>query len=203
MAWDDDDDFDEAPVRRIKEVKPQIRREKGSAWFRFDLRNIDKTEAALLKLTEDLKDLSPFFRNHFVPAYLQDMQLQFQTEGAFTGGWHGLTPEYEQWKRKHHPGALINQRTRRLVRSFSPGGRSKYLHLNIKPRSVRIQSGLPYAVFVNQLRPILIPPRKLDQKKYSKLLESYLNVVVKKVLGARSTTAGSSPSRPKSFLGFD
>lgn len=151
--------------------------------FRFDLRNIDKVPEALQGLMNDLKDFGPFFKKMFVPEYLKDMQAQFETEGSFVGGWEPLTPAYARWKSRHSRGSKILQRTSRLKRSFSPGGRSQYLDVQYGPRSARIRSTVPYAGWANIVRPIMIPPRALARNKYRDLLVKHLEGLVAKNVG--------------------
>lgn len=167
--------------------------------FRFELKNFGPLEDGLRELVQDLSNLAPFFRDHFIPAYLQTMQLQFETEGGFVGGWEGLDPEYERWKEKNFPGRLILQRTRKLKNSFSVKGRSRYLDVRIGPRSARVGTLVPYAAWVNQLRPILVPPRSLNRRKYQLLLEKYVQSRVDKHLGKALSKAEKGTGG--SFLG--
>src|SRR5262245_27654046 len=160
--------------------------------YRFDLKNFDQVPAALEGLVSDLKDFRPFFKKHFVPEYLADMQVQFETEGGFVGGWEPLTREYARWKASHSRGKKMLQRTSRLKNSFSPGGRSKYLEVVYGPRSARIRSTVAYAGWVNQLRPVMIPPRALARNKYRNLLIKYLEAIVAKNVG--------KPNKPMSLI---
>lgn len=172
-----------------------------SVRFRFALRNFGPLEEGLAGVVQDLSDLGPFFKKHFVPAYLQTMQLQFESEGGLTGFWEGLTPEYEAWKNKRYPGRLINQRTRKLVRSFSPGGRSQNLEIKIKPRSAIIRSLVPYAFWVNLFRPIMVPPRRLNRAKYQKMLEEYVQGVVDKHLKKPKFSTAEKGTASGGFFG--
>jgi hypothetical protein len=151
--------------------------------WRFDLKNFDEVAEGFQEVFKGLEDLRPFFKKFFVPAYLQTMQLQFESEGGLTGFWEGLTPEYEAWKSKHYPGRLILQRTRKLFRSFSPGGRSKYLEVQYGPRSATIRSLVEYAFWVNQTRKIMVPPGRLSKTKYKNLLEQYIGELIKRGFG--------------------
>lgn len=151
-----------------------------SVQWRFDLKNFNQLPETLSAIVEGLSDLSPFFKKFFVPAYLQTMQLQFESEGGLTGFWDGLDPTYEAWKRKRYPGRLILQRTRRLKRSFSPGGRSKDLDVRYGPRSVVIRTMVPYAFWVNQTRKIMVPPSRLSKSKYKNLLEGYVEDLIRR-----------------------
>jgi hypothetical protein len=151
-----------------------------SVQWRFDIKNFNKVADDLEALAADLHDLSPYFKKYFIPAYLQTMQLQFATEGGLTGGWDGLDPTYERWKRSHSRGRLIGQRTGRLKNSFAPGGRSKYLELRIGPRSAVIRTMVDYAFWFNQTRQLMVPGTKLNRQKYTRLLEEYLQTLLKK-----------------------
>lgn len=180
----------------------QVRYVKTSPWFRFTATRFLEVEGALSDLLEDISDLKPFYRDYFIPAYLRDMQKQFQTEGGFVGGWKELSPEYEEWKERNYPGKLILQRTGKLRRSFSPGGTSKYLDISYTPRSVRINNTLYYAGWVNSLRQILIGPKQLDNSKYKALLEKYLTTISKRSIKRRFSSEDRGSGSDKSFLGF-
>lgn len=158
---------------------------KEGVWFRVDFKNLEQVTRSLQKILDGLTDMKPFFRRFFVPAYLQDMQLQFETEGQFVGGWDGLSPSYRRWKEARYPGRLILQRTRKLKNSFSPGGRSKYLQVILRPRSARIETLLPYAAEVNVERKIMIPPRALNRTRYRRLVEEYLRTLTSAKRGSR------------------
>ena len=180
----------------------QVRYVKTSPWYRFTASRFIEVEDALQELLEDLSDLKPFYRDHFIPAYLRDMQKQFQTEGGYVGGWQQLSPEYEDWKERNYPGKLILERTGKLRRAFSVGGRSKYLSVGYTPRSATINITLEYAAWVNRDRPVLIPPKALDKAKYKDLLERYLQKLIKKTKTRKFSTAETGTGGSKSFLGF-
>jgi hypothetical protein len=192
---DDDEPSGRGRISRGSSIGRRAAYSKSTTWFRFDLKNFDQVPEALEGLVKDLEDMRPFFRKHFVPAYLLDMQLQFETEGRVgtPGGWELLDPDYERWKDAHYPGRLILERTRKLRRSFSPGGRSRYLSVVYGNRSARIETTVEYAFWVNLRRKILIPPNKLNNNKYKTLLEGYLGALIGKRFGnRRSATKGSS-----------
>ena len=171
-----------------------------SVRWRFDLKNFNQLPETLSAIVEGLNDLSPFFKKFFVPAYLQTMQFQFETEGGLTGFWDGLDPTYERWKNERFPGRLILQRTRRLVRSFSPGGRSKDLSVQYGPRSAVIRTMVPYAFWVNQTRKIMVPPRRLSKTKYKNLLEGYVQDLIRRGTTRRFSTAEKGRGGDGGFL---
>lgn len=156
--------------------------------FRLQLGDFEKIPRALEDFHSDLEDFSPFLKKRFVPAYLEDVNTNFDTEGGLVGGWDELSSDYERWKRKHHGDKLINVLSRKIRLSMSPKGRSQNIVLEYHKKSVVIGSKVPYAKHVDDRRRFILRAGDLDRGKYNKLLVDWMIELLKKrkLRGGRS-----------------
>lgn len=83
------------------------------------------------------------------------MARKFDSEGAHEGeAWAPLSVTYAAWKRRHHPGMGILQRTGKLrAAAVDPA-------TTITPTSLRLTVGSPYAIFHQSSRPRTKLPRR-------------------------------------------
>ncbi len=59
---------------------------------------LEQLNGAIARWQESMADLTPFWREVFVPAVLQDIQDNWDQQGAMVGGWAAVSPAYAAWK---------------------------------------------------------------------------------------------------------
>lgn len=145
----------------------------ASMWS-FEITGGEEVKKGLAVILDNLKDLTPFWREVWAPKYFAVVQDLFKTGGAargtggkFKGGnWAWLSPKYRAWKAVHYPGAPILVRTgemRESVRwygtNLGPGGL-----FDPHPSYVIAGTTIPYAKYHQTgtkhmpARPFLPPP---------------------------------------------
>ena len=148
--------------------------------FRLQLGDFEKIPRALQDFHDDIDDWSKFFKQRFTPAYLEDVNKNFQTQGGMVGGWDGLDPEYEEWKNQFYPGKPINVLKGRILRAVSPKGRSRYLDIEYHKRSMMVGINHPHAPYVNKARRFMLRATDLDRGRYNKLVVDWMLDLLKK-----------------------
>jgi hypothetical protein len=158
--------------------------------IRFQLGDFERIPKALEDFYFDIDDFRPFYKNHFIPRYLADVNANFESEGGAVGGWHELSPEYEAWKRARYGNKKINQLTGALKRSFSPKGRSKLLSLRMERKQLHIGSVVDYAFYVNRERRFMLGFQDINQKEYMLMLGRWVIELAKKAGLVKSGSGG-------------
>jgi len=98
----------------------------------FEVTGGEEVKKGLTALLDNLKDLTPFWRDVFAPKYFAMVQDLFATggQGRGAGGrfksgtWAPLSPKYKIWKQKNFPGQPILVRGGDLRESVRWGGNS-------------------------------------------------------------------------------
>lgn len=76
-------------------------------------------DVSLSRFGAEIADWREFWVKWFGPKFFEDVQANFDREGAAVGGWKPLSPAYAAWKARHYPGRKILERTLRLRRSLT------------------------------------------------------------------------------------
>jgi phage gpG-like protein len=153
----------------------------------FEVTGGEEVKKGLTALLDNLKDLTPFWRDVWAPKYFAMVQDLFKTGGAsrgpggrFKGGnWAWLSPKYQVWKSKNYPGQPILVRDgdlRESLRwsgsSLGPGG-----VFDPKPSYVIAGTSIPYGKYHQYgtkhmpARPFLPTP---DPAVFAPLLQQWL-----------------------------
>ncbi len=158
--------------------------------IRFQLGDFERIPKALQDFYDDIDDFRPFYKNFFIPKYLEDVNANFESEGAAVGGWAELSPEYAEWKRQRYGPKKINQLTGELKRGFSPKGRSKLLLVTMQRKQLSIGTTSPHAIWVNQERRFMLRFNDLNQKEYMLMLGRWVIDLAKKAGLVKSGSGG-------------
>ena len=158
--------------------------------IRFQLGDFARIPKALQDFYDDIEDFRPFYKNHFIPRYLEDVNANFDTEGGMVGGWHDLSPEYAAWKRKRYGAKPLNHLTGALKRSFSPKGRGKLFKVSMEKKQLSIGTEVVYAPYVNRERRFLLKYNDLNKKEYMLLLSRWVLDLAKKAGLVKSGSGG-------------
>lgn len=138
-----------------------------------------KGDEELNQLLDEMK----FRLQNFMPAFHQIQEsffhmqeVQFETEGAFTGGWQPLSEAYAVWKNRHVPGAKILELSGALRKSLTE--RTKDSVTAITPRIAKFGTQIPYAQVHQQgkgipRREIIVVPEE-QKKAWMLIVANYL-----------------------------
>jgi phage gpG-like protein len=158
----------------------------------FEVTGGEEVKKGLAVILDNLKDLTPFWREVWAPKYFAVVQDMFNTGGAargpggkFKGGnWAWLSPKYQVWKSVHYPGQPILVRTgalRESVRWNGSGlGAGGYFdpHPSFVIAGTTIEYGKYHQTGTSNMpaRPFLPPP---DPATFVPLLQQWLMKVNK------------------------
>jgi hypothetical protein len=86
--------------------------------------------------------------------YSAAVKRNLDTEGGNVGGWEPLSDGYAEWKAKHFPRSLIEQREGNLYRSLTERDAEGAVY-DVSETEARFGSSLPYARSQNEARPLI------------------------------------------------
>lgn len=92
----------------------------------------DRADVAISRTAQFISDWRPFWRDAAAPKFFADVQRNFETQGAYVGGWQALSPRYAAWKARHYPNKPILQRKGELLASMTPGAPGNVLRITEK-----------------------------------------------------------------------
>lgn len=147
----------------------------------IDLSNFEKR---LKVLQEALQDLSPFWREHVIPFYDNEVQDIFDGQP-----WDPLKEEYRKRKERERPGKTILRYDDDYINSYLNKSSENHIQV-INERYMEYGSSLPYAraheIPVHATHIYNLPRRQVlrlieHQEEIRKLMCNYLNELVKGV----------------------
>jgi len=133
---------------------------------------------ALSRFGDNVKDLRPAFWD-ITKLFWDIEKQQFNTEGGYgSGGWKGLSPNYEAWKARNYPGKPILQRTGRMMSSLT--GQTGDTIKELNPMSLRLGTSVNYAIYHQEGTSRGLPKRKpiqlteQDKRNWVKTIQRWL-----------------------------
>lgn len=134
---------------------------------------IDRTLARYAENVEDASDLWDKLADRFAAAN----RRQFSSEGAYgSGGWTPLSPAYEAWKSRAHPGKPILELSGDLKRSLT----SRPFGVEVlRPGSMAVGSGLAYGRYhqagdgnLPRRRPVELP--ESERRTWVRYMQNFI-----------------------------
>jgi phage gpG-like protein len=154
-----------------------------------------RADVAVSRLGQFIRDWRPFWRDYAAPKFFADVQRNFETQGAYVGGWQPLSTRYAAWKAKHFPGKPILVRRGALKASLEQGGAGNVSRVTEK--AAEFGTSIGYAKYHQGETPGkgIIPRRRIlfvptnASEGYGRLMQRYIRDQIE--LGAGSTGGGA------------
>lgn len=143
----------------------------------FEVSGDTQIMRGLSRFAEDVKDLSPAFRE-MAKDFKKIEQGQFGSAGGRgSGGWQPLSKSYAEWKSRNFPGIPLMVLSGLMRESLQ--GNNPWTIEEIEPHQMRLGTRIPYAK-MHQQGGSKLPQRRLidltedDKTRWMKFVQQYL-----------------------------